>query len=140
MVGMYLLARSSDKHLERRWHVALTTLVSAACFLLLGPAQGNLVLSVALMSLGAAAALSAVALFWAIPPALLTPSSAAIGIAAISCIGGLAGVVSQAAVGAIKSATGSLYLAFDVIAVTLIAGALLLLVGIRAHHIKDRKH
>lgn len=140
IVGMYLLARSSDRHLERRWHVSLTVLVSATCFLLLGPAQGHLLASVILMSVGAAAALSAVSLFWAIPPALLTPSSAAIGIAVISCIGGLAGVVSQAAVGAIKSATGSLYLAFDVIAITLITGALLLLIGIRPHHISDRRH
>jgi MFS family permease len=140
IVGMYLLARSSDRHLERRWHVGLTVLLSAACFLLLGPAQGHLVMSVILMSVGAAAALSAVALFWAIPPALLAPSSAAIGIALISCIGGLAGVVSQAAVGAIKTATGSLYLAFDVIAITLVVGTLVLLLGIRPHHLTDKKH
>jgi MFS family permease len=140
IVGMYLLARSSDRHLERRWHVGLTCMVSAACFLALGFVQGHVVLSVALMSIGAAAALSAVALFWAIPPALLPASSAAIGIAVISCIGGLAGVVSQAAVGAIKSATGSLYLAFDVIAITLLVGSLILLIGIRAHHLGERGH
>ncbi|MDH4569657.1 MFS transporter [Pseudomonas sp. BN414] len=140
IVGMYLLARSSDRHLERRWHVGLTMLVSAGCFLLLGPAQGHLILSVTLMSIGAAAALSAVALFWTIPPALLTPSSAAIGIAVVSCIGGLAGVISQAMVGAIKSATGSLYLAFDFIAAALVFGALILLIGIRAHHLQERKH
>ncbi|WP_442113576.1 MFS transporter [Pseudomonas sp. NUPR-001] len=140
IVGMYVLARSSDRRLERRWHVALTVLLSALCFLLLGPAQGHLLASVILMSVGAAAALSAVSLFWTIPPALLTPSSAAIGIAVISCIGGLAGVVSQAAVGAIKSATGSLYLAFDMIAITLIIGTLLLLFGIRREHLSDNKH
>ena len=43
LVGMYLLARSSDKYLERRWHVGGTLLVSATCFFLLGPAQGHLV-------------------------------------------------------------------------------------------------
>lgn len=137
VIGMYALARSSDRHLERRWHVALTLLAGATCFALLGPAHGHLVLSVALMSIGAAAALSAVALFWAIPPALLNPATAPIGIAAISCIGGLAGVISQVVVGAIKSATGSLYLAFDVIAVTLVVGAVILLVGIRRHHLAD---
>jgi MFS family permease len=35
MVGMYLLGRSSDKRLERRWHVAVPMLVSASCFILL---------------------------------------------------------------------------------------------------------
>lgn len=140
VIGMFLLARSSDRHLERRWHVALTMLASAGCFLLLGPAQGNLTLSVLAMSIGAAAALSAVALFWAIPPALLNPTTAAVGIAAISCIGGLAGVLSQMVVGAIKTATGSLYLAFDLIALTLALGAVLLLLGIRAADLSDRRH
>jgi MFS family permease len=139
-IGMYLLARSSDKHLERRWHVSLTMLASAGCFLLLGPAQGHFWLSIALMSTGAAAALSALALFWAIPPALLSPSTAAVGIAVISAIGGLAGVISQIVVGAIKSSTGSLYLAFDVIAATLMVGALILMVGIRRHHLTDHHH
>ncbi len=138
LFGMYLLARSSDKRLERRWHVSLTLLVSATCFLLLGPAQGHLPLSVALMSIGAAAALSALSLFWTIPPALLTPSAAAVGIAVISCIGGLAGVISQVVVGAIKSATGDLYLAFDVIAGVLVVGALVLLVAIPAGQLKER--
>ncbi|MCY1429824.1 putative metabolite transport protein NicT [compost metagenome] len=138
LLGMYLLARSSDKRLERRWHVSLTLLVSATCFLLLGPAQGHLALSVALMSIGAAAALSALSLFWTIPPALLTPSAAAVGIAVISCIGGLAGVISQVVVGAIKSATGDLYLAFDVIAGVLVIGALVLLVAIPAAQLRER--
>ncbi|WP_191833446.1 MFS transporter [Pseudomonas fluorescens] len=138
LIGMYLLARSSDKHLERRWHVALTVLVSAACFALLGPVQGHLLLSLTLMTLGAAAALAALSLFWTIPPALLSPSAAAVGIAVISCIGGVAGVVSQIVVGAIKSATGSLYLAFDVIAVVLVVGALVLLLAIPARQLLER--
>ncbi len=140
LAGMYLLARSSDKRLERRWHVGLTMLVSASSFFLLGPAQGNLLLSIFLMSLGAASALSALSLFWAIPPALLAPSSAAIGIAVISCIGGLAGVISQIVVGAIKTATGNLYLAFDVIGVVLVIGMLILLIAIPAKDLKERPH
>ncbi|MBM7061733.1 MFS transporter [Pseudomonas sp. UL073] len=140
LVGMYLLARSSDKHLERRWHLAGTILVSAVCFFLLGPAQSNLVASVALMSIGAACALSAVALFWSIPPALLAPASAAAGIAVISCIGGLAGVISQIVVGAIKTATGSLYMAFDVIGAVLVIGALILLIGIPARALREKPH
>lgn len=137
LIGMYLLARSSDKRLERRWHVSLTLLLSATCFLLLGPFQEHLVLSLLFMSVGAAAALSALSLFWSIPPALLAPSQAAVGIAVISCIGGLAGVVSQVVVGAIKTATGNLYLAFDVIAVVLVVGAVVLLVAIPARQLAE---
>jgi len=138
LVGMYLLARSSDKRLERRWHVAVTVLVGATCFFLLEPAQGNLVASVALMSVGAAAAMTSLSLFWTIPPALLTPAAAPVGIAVISCIGGLAGVVSQIVVGAIKSATGDLYLAFELIGVVLIVGVLVLLLAIPARQLTER--
>jgi nitrate/nitrite transporter NarK len=69
----------------------------------------------------------------------LSPSAAAGGIAVISAIGGLAGVISQVVVGAIKSQTGSLYLAFDVVAVVMIVGALILLIGVPASHLKDRR-
>ncbi|MCP8464153.1 MFS transporter [Pseudomonas sp. ZM23] len=140
IVGMYLLGRSSDRRQERRWHVGTTMLVSAACFFLLGFAQGHLLLSVALMTVGAATAMSALSLFWTIPPALLSPSGAAGGIAVISAIGGMAGVISQIVVGAIKSATGSLYLAFDVIGLALILGALILLIGIPARQLRKLSH
>jgi ACS family phthalate transporter-like MFS transporter len=136
---MYLLGRSSDRHMERRWHLGLTMIVGAGSFALLGLVQGNVVLSIFLMSLGSAAALSAIPLFWTIPPALLNKAGAAGGIAVISSLGNLAGVLSQAAVGSIKSATGSLYLAFDVMALVMVLGALVLLIGIPAHALKDRR-
>ncbi|MGQ7819244.1 MFS transporter [Metapseudomonas furukawaii] len=135
LCAMYLLGRSSDRHMERRWHLALTMLVAAACFCGLDLAQGQLLPFILLMTLGAAAALSAMPLFWTVPPALLSRSGAAGGIAIISSIGNLAGVLSQTAVGAVKSATGSLYLAFDLIALLLVLGALLLLIGIPARRL-----
>lgn len=139
LCGMYLIGRSSDRRMERRWHLGLTLLVAASCFLLLGLVKGHAVLSLALLTLGASASLSAVPLFWTIPPALLNPASAAGGIALISSIGGLAGVVSQAVVGRIKAATGELYLAFDLIAALLIAGALLVVIAIPAERLRDRR-
>ncbi|MNV77183.1 putative metabolite transport protein NicT [compost metagenome] len=135
LCAMYLLGRSSDRHMERRWHLGLTMLVAAACFCALDLTQGQMVPFVILMTLGAAAALSAMPLFWTVPPALLSRSGAAGGIAIISSIGNLAGVLSQTAVGAVKTATGSLYLAFDLIAVLLVLGALLLLIGIPARRL-----
>jgi ACS family phthalate transporter-like MFS transporter len=140
LAGMYLLGRSSDRHLERRWHLALTLLVSAGSFALLGYAQGHAMLSIALMTLGAAAALSAMPLFWTLPPAFLNAAGAAGGIAVISSLGHLAGVVSQTMVGAIKTATGDLYLAFDLIAIVLVLGALALLIGIPAHSLNERRN
>jgi MFS family permease len=139
LFGMYLLGRSSDKRLERRWHVALTMLTSAACFFALGFMHDALPLAVLLMAVGAAAAFCAIPLFWTIPPALLPAPRAAAGIAMISSMGNLAGVLSQAGVGAIKSATGNLYLAFDVIAAVLLIGTLILLIGIPAHRLHERR-
>ncbi|WP_394561096.1 MFS transporter [Aquipseudomonas alcaligenes] len=135
LCAMYILGRSSDRHMERRWHLGLTMLVAAASFFLLDLAQGLLVPSVLLMTLGAAAALSAMPLFWTVPPALLSRSGAAGGIAIISSIGNLAGVLSQTAVGTVKSATGSLYLALDLIAALLLFGCLLVLFGIPANRL-----
>jgi predicted MFS family arabinose efflux permease len=137
--GMYLLARSSDKHQERRWHVGLTMLVSAGSFFLVGFAQASLPLTVLLLSLGAAATFSAISLFWTIPPALLSPAKAAGGIALINSMSSLSGMVSQMAVGAIKAATGSLFMAFDVIAAVLVLGALVLLIGIPARLLHERR-
>jgi len=138
LVAMYLLGRSSDKHLERRWHLALTMFTGAACFLLLGLFQGNLPLSLAFMSLGAAACLSAVPLFWTIPPAYLSGPLAAGGIALISTLGGIAAMIAPVLVGAVKTRTGSLFVAFDVIAGLLVLGALVLLLGIPARLLRER--
>jgi ACS family phthalate transporter-like MFS transporter len=132
LCAMYILGRSSDRHMERRWHLSLALLTAAASFWLLDLAEGHAVLSMLLVSLGAAAALAAMPLFWTIPPALLSRSGAAGGIAIISSLGNIAGVLSQTAVGAVKTATGSLYLAFDLIAVLLVLGTLLLLIAIPA--------
>ncbi len=132
LCAMYILGRSSDRHMERRWHLSLALLTAAASFWLLDLAEGHAVLSMLLVSLGAAAALAAMPLFWTIPPALLSRSGAAGGIAIISSLGNIAGVLSQTAVGAVKTATGSLYLAFDLIAVLLVVGTLLLLIAIPA--------
>ncbi|WP_422420392.1 MFS transporter [Pseudomonas sp. GZD-222] len=139
LVAMYLLGRSSDRHLERRWHLAATMLVGAACFVLLGIFQGNLMLSVLFMSLGAGACLSAVPLFWTIPPSYLSSAGAAAGIALISSLGGIAAMVSPVLVGSIKVSTGSLYIAFDVIAGLLVVGSLILLLGIPARLLREHR-
>ncbi|NUU39076.1 MFS transporter [Pseudomonas sp. C2B4] len=136
LCAMYLLGRSSDRHMERRWHLSLTLLTAAACFFLLDLVEGHAVLSMMVISLGAAAALSAMPLFWTIPPALLSASGAAGGIALISSLGNVAGFLSQTTVGALKTATGNLYLAFDLIAGLLVLGAVLLVVVIPAGRLR----
>lgn len=138
-IAMYLLCRSSDKHLERRWHFAVTMAVGALSFMLLGTVQDDLVLSVLLLTIGGGACFSAATLFWTIPPAYLSSTAAALGIAWINVMGSLAAVVSPALVGAIKTQTGSIYFAFTVIAILLLIGAMALLIAIPARLLKEHK-
>ena len=87
LIAMYLLCRSSDKRLERRWHLALTMIVGSISFMLLGQVQHDLTLSVLLLTVGCGACFSAATLFWTIPPAYLSLSTAALGIAWINVMG-----------------------------------------------------
>lgn len=139
IVIMYLLCKSSDKHLERRWHLAVTMVFGAMSFMLLGVVKGNLILSILVLTIGVSASFSAVTLFWTIPPAYLSTSAAAIGIAWISTLGGLAAVISPTLVGAVKMQTGSIYLAFSVIGALLLLGAFIILVAMPARLIKENK-
>lgn len=137
IAGMYLLGRSSDRRQERRWHVGLAMLVSAGSFLTLGVVHGDLPMSLGLMSVGTAAAYCSLSLFWTIPPAILPVGTAAASFAMISSMGVAAGVISQAVVGQIRTQTGSLYAAFDIIGATLIVGALVLLIVVPSRRVPD---
>lgn len=139
LIAMYVLGRSSDKYLERRWHLAITMLVGAISFSLLGFAQHHIGFSISLLTLGAAACLSAVPLFWTIPPAYLSSTAAAAGIALISTLGGMAAVLSPVLVGTIKTQSGSIYLAFTVISILLVIGAITLLLGIPARLLREKQ-
>lgn len=132
LAAMFVLARSSDFHLERRWHVAGTLFVAAASFLLMGTVRDDMLWSVLCMTVGAAACLAALPVFWTIPPTYLCASQAPAGIALISSLGGIAALLSPLAVGAIRTHTGDLYLAFDGLAVLLLAGAATLLLAVPA--------
>ncbi len=137
-VAMYLLGRNSDRRLERRWHLAAAMSTAAFGFLLMHLVHANALLSTVFMTVGAAACLAAVPVFWTIPPAFFNGGAAAGGIALVSSLGSIAAVVSPVTVGAIKMHTGSLYIAFDVIGVILLVGVIVLLTGIPAAALQER--
>ncbi|WP_027801833.1 MFS transporter [Paraburkholderia dilworthii] len=138
-VAMYLLGRSSDRRLERRWHLAATMSTAAFAFFLMHLVYANALLSTVFMTVGAAACLAAVPVFWTIPPAFFNGRAAAGGIGLVSSLGSIAAVVSPITVGAIKMHTGSLYIAFDVIGVILLVGVIVLLTGIPAAALQQRR-
>ncbi|WP_321963590.1 MFS transporter [Paraburkholderia sp. J7] len=138
-LAMYLIGRSSDRWLERRWHLSATMITAASGFLLMHLLSAHLVLSMICMVLGAGACLAAVPVFWTIPPAYFSTRVAAAGIALVSSVGSLAALVSPMVVGAIRVSTGSLYFAFDLIGAMLIVGAVVVLAGIPASALRERR-
>ena len=131
MLGMLTLSASSDRLGERRWHVIGCGLVAGACFLLLGPASSSLIGTTAVLMIASVAVFAFLALFWTIPSAYLRGTAAAGGLALISSVGAIGGVVSPIFVGMAKDMTGSFYGALGSLGVFLIASMPLLYACLR---------
>ncbi len=120
-VAMLAVGRHSDQTGERRWHVALAAMTSAAGFALSSYFQ-NPYLGMAALTLAFVGLKSTLGPFWALGTALLSGTAAAGGIALINSVGNLGGFVGPTLVGVIKDRTGS-----NVAALLLLGGALLLM-------------
>jgi MFS transporter, ACS family, tartrate transporter len=108
LAGMILIARSSDRKLERKLHSALPALLAAAALAMLG-ATHSAVLAVALLSCVEIGICGFLPPFWAMPSEFLCGAAMAAGFAMMNAIGNLGGFVGPSAVGAISQRTGSLY-------------------------------
>jgi MFS family permease len=97
--------RRSDARKERYGHAALANMIGGVA-LLLSMLLQDPVARIAAVSVSYASTLGFTAPFWAIPGSFLTGASAAGGIAAISALGVLGGVVTPWAIGRIHDLTG----------------------------------
>ncbi|SAK91228.1 MFS transporter [Caballeronia ptereochthonis] len=131
-LGTYVVGASSDRRMERRWHVAGSAVVTALAFALLPAAGHHVAVGVGLLALAAAASYGCFVVFWTIPQSFLPRSSAAGGIAMITSLGGTGGFVSPAFVGWVKTQTGSAQYGLIGLAVVLLAGVVLLLLAFPA--------
>ncbi|HKW31391.1 MAG TPA: MFS transporter [Candidatus Acidoferrum sp.] len=137
LAGMVFASRSSDRSLERRYHVAILATMAGVGLLLLGTTRSPL-FSVALLSLVAIGAYGFMGPFWALPSEFLTGVSAATGLALINSVGNLAGFVGPYAIGAISEITGSLYAGLALAGASMLVSAtLVLLLPTRAHAKRD---
>jgi D-galactonate transporter len=136
-IGMVVVGYSSDRYLERRWHVALCGFAAAICFLLLPLVVGSLILTIVVLTIASVGIFSVLSLFWTIPSAYLSQSAAAGGLALISSIGAFGGAVSPAMIGAVRVQTGSLYIGLALVALLLVIGMLALLVCIPASNARS---
>jgi len=120
-VTMLIVAFSSDRRMERKWHTIVTTGLSGV-FLLAAQLSGEdaIMLTLLLLTLSFAFFYGRFGPFWALPSEVLPASVAGVGIAVINGIGNLGGFAGPFAFGAIRSATGSFALALALAGVVLV--------------------
>lgn len=105
--GMILVGRSSDRRMERRYHLAVSLLIGGAAFIAMGTVRAPAP-SILLFVLLATGYCSSLGPFWALPSEFLTGWSAASGIALVNSLGNLGGFVGPYMVGFISHRTGAL--------------------------------
>jgi MFS family permease len=124
IVALPLIGASADKRRERRLHLAIPMLVSAAGFATL-PMLGSVGASIVCVSIAAAGILASSSQFWSLPTAVLGGMSAAAGIAAVNCFANLAGFFSPAIVGWLNDFTGKSTAGLIFISIAIVIGAAL---------------
>jgi len=122
LAAMIFVSRSSDRALERRYHVAIPATVAGIAFVLLGTTS-SVFFSVALLCLVAAGVYSILGPLWTLPSEFLTGFAAAAGIALINSVGNLGGFAGPYIIGAISMRTGNLYAGLAIAGVSLFISA-----------------
>ncbi|MDR5760281.1 MFS transporter [Caballeronia sp. LZ035] len=124
IIALPLIGASADRHRERRLHLAIPMLISAAGFATL-PMLGSVGASIVCVSVAAAGILASSSQFWSLPTAVLGGMSAAAGIAAVNCFANLAGFFSPAIVGWLNDFTGKSTAGLIFISAAVVVGAVL---------------
>jgi MFS transporter, ACS family, tartrate transporter len=107
VVLMIFWGMHSDRTGERRWHTALPLFVIAAGFAGLFLSTASLSVTMALLSCVLVSYASFKGPFWALSATMISPASAAVGIAGINAVSNLVAGVMVWLVGLLKEMTGS---------------------------------
>ncbi|WP_347558835.1 MFS transporter [Robbsia sp. KACC 23696] len=126
-VAMFALSWSSDKHLERRWHLAIPAFIGAALLVASTWWDHALTPTIIVMTCASMCVFAVAPLLWAQPTALLSGSAAAAGIALISSLGNLAGVFAPSLFGFLTTRTHSTSAGMVLLASAMVLGGLLAL-------------
>ncbi|HEV3062211.1 MAG TPA: MFS transporter [Vicinamibacterales bacterium] len=124
--AMVAVGRRSDRLNERRWHVLVPALVSAAGLALL-PLGTGVVWTIATLSIAMSGLASMFGPFWALTTASMRGVGAAAAIALVNSLGNTGGFVGPYLLGAINDATRSFAPGFYAIAAILTLGAVAVL-------------
>lgn len=125
VLGMIWWGQRSDRKQERKWHMVLPMLFSAAGWLIAAYAGDSMIrlLGLAMASTGSFAATS---IFWTAPDSALSDKAKAVGIAAINAFGNFGAAVNSLTIGVLKDMTHSFSAGLLFAAVVLIIGSLIL--------------
>ncbi|QOZ48710.1 MFS transporter [Bradyrhizobium sp. CCBAU 53340] len=108
VVVQQLIARSSDRTRERRWHAAVPALLCALGWALLPQAMSHPWMAIGLLTVMTSGYLGATGPFWTMPSLYLSGTAAAGGIALITTCGGIGAFFAPTLVGWMTTTTGSL--------------------------------
>ncbi len=132
VIGMIWAGRSSDRMLERRWHIMTLSIIAALGLALSGEYGASTLAAVFAVSLGLMGVQSSVVIFWSVPTALLAGTASAGGIALVNSVGNLSGFVSPYLLGYIMDKTHSLALGlYSLSALMILGGVLVMIFGPR---------
>ncbi|MFE7422076.1 MFS transporter [Rhodococcus sp. NPDC057529] len=139
IIVMQIVGRHSDRTLERRWHAAGSWFVASAGLVALSFVTNNPQMVVILLAVVAAAHYSGLTVFYSIPSIYLSGRGTATGIALVTTMGSFAAALSPALLGFIQEHTGSLSLGLQISAALVVIAGAVLLVGIPAHALKEKR-
>ncbi|MES2759947.1 MAG: MFS transporter [Pseudomonadota bacterium] len=127
IVAMIWWGRRSDRKQERRYHLMLPMLMSAAGWVCTAAAS-NPALQMLGICMASAGSYTAMSIFWTTPDQALSFKAQAIGIAVINATGNISSALNPVIVGWLRDATHSFSAGLVYAAVLLVAGAALVMV------------
>ncbi|MET0968280.1 MAG: MFS transporter [Tardiphaga sp.] len=137
-IGLLMVARSSDRSGERKWHTALSALLGGL-FLAASAFAPSPLVGLLLLCAAAAGVWAVLGVFWSLPTLFLTGPAAAGGLAAINGFAQIGGFAGPYLVGWIKDATQS----FTPALLTLAAGpiiASILCLAVKVKKVPSPRH
>jgi MFS transporter, ACS family, tartrate transporter len=108
LLAMVLVSRSSDRKMERKYHVAIPAIIAGIALMSLG-ATHSAFSSIFFLCFASVGIYSVYGPLWSLPSEFLTGFAAASGIALMSSVANLGGFAGPYAIGMVSQSTGSLY-------------------------------
>ncbi|MGF1683257.1 MFS transporter [Photobacterium minamisatsumaniensis] len=127
LVFLLLNGMSSDKHRERRWHLAVPLFIGATGLVLSTFFTDNLMMTVLCFTLANVGIVATYSVFWCLPGTFLRGAAAAVGIALITSVANIGGFVATSVLGWLKELTDSSSVGLITFAMFLVVSCILVL-------------